>query len=215
MPAIFEGSRARLAYLVRKLQKLGARKVLNVGVGSGIFEEIALSQGFDVYSLDPSVRTVERLRARFGMGAKAQVGYIQQMPFPSSTFDAVIVSEVLEHLPDKVLEEGIVEVRRVLRTGGYILGTVPACEDLALSMVVCPKCGCIFHRWGHFRSFDADAIRTLLSPHFEVLEIFCRPFVTFSVLNWKGKIVGLSKVLLHKVGVHGRDENLVFIGRKP
>lgn len=76
MPAIFEGSRARLAYLVRKLQKLGARKVLNVGVGSGIFEEIALSQGFDVYSLDPSVRTVERLRARFGMGAKAQVGYI-------------------------------------------------------------------------------------------------------------------------------------------
>lgn len=50
--------------------------MLNVGVGSGIFEEIALSQGFDVYSLDPSVRTVERLRARFGMGAKAQVGYI-------------------------------------------------------------------------------------------------------------------------------------------
>lgn len=215
MPEAFESGRARLSFLVRKVTRLGVRKVLNIGIGSGIFEEIALNRGLEVYSLDPNTRTVENLRARFNMGTKAQVGDIKCIPFPSDMFDAVIVSEVLEHLPDEVLDEGIAEVKRVLRKGGYIIGTVPACEDLVLSTVICPKCGYIFHRWGHLRSFDAKAIWALLSPHFQMLEVLQRPFITYSLLNWKGKILGLFKTLFAMLGLHGSGETLIFIGKKP
>lgn len=50
-------------------------------------------------------------------------GSIYQMPFPDNTFDKIIMSEVLEHLPDD--EAGLREVVRVLKPGGLIAITVP------------------------------------------------------------------------------------------
>lgn len=48
---------------------------------------------------------------------------IYEMPYPNDTFDAVILSEVLEHLDDDVA--GLKEVYRVLKPGGVIAITVP------------------------------------------------------------------------------------------
>lgn len=45
------------------------------------------------------------------------------LPFPEETFDVVVLSEVLEHLPDP--EFTIREVRRVLRDNGRLVGSVP------------------------------------------------------------------------------------------
>jgi len=76
VPESFEGSRARLSYLACRVACMvrPGGKVLNIGVGSGIFEEIGRDKGLDVYSLDPSPRSIETLRARFKVGTKAQVG---------------------------------------------------------------------------------------------------------------------------------------------
>ena len=48
---------------------------------------------------------------------------IYSLPYPSDTFDAVILSEVLEHLADDVA--GLREVLRVLKPGGIVAITVP------------------------------------------------------------------------------------------
>jgi SAM-dependent methyltransferase len=48
---------------------------------------------------------------------------IYSLPYPSDTFDAVILSEVLEHLADDVA--GLREVWRVLKPGGVVAITVP------------------------------------------------------------------------------------------
>lgn len=48
---------------------------------------------------------------------------IYAMPFPDDTFDAVILSEVLEHLQDDVA--GLREAYRVLKPGGVVAITVP------------------------------------------------------------------------------------------
>lgn len=48
---------------------------------------------------------------------------IYNMPYPDNTFDAVILSEVLEHIERDV--DGLKEVYRVLKPGGMVAITVP------------------------------------------------------------------------------------------
>lgn len=48
---------------------------------------------------------------------------IYELPFPDGTFDAVILSEILEHVERDV--DALREVRRVLKPGGLALITVP------------------------------------------------------------------------------------------
>jgi SAM-dependent methyltransferase len=45
------------------------------------------------------------------------------IPFPENTFDKIVLSEVLEHLPDDL--GALREVKRVLKPGGVIAITVP------------------------------------------------------------------------------------------
>ena len=85
----FSQSRGRLEFLVRYLSS--ATRVLNIGVGNGVLESLAVIKGVDIWSLDPSERSIERLRQLLGVGEKAQVGYSQAMPFADSHFDAVVM----------------------------------------------------------------------------------------------------------------------------
>lgn len=62
--------------------------------------------------------------------AKAEVervplsaGSVMELPYPDDHFDKVILSEVLEHIPDDL--SALLEVRRVVRPGGVIAITVP------------------------------------------------------------------------------------------
>lgn len=212
-PEVFEGSVARLRYLAKKVKSRG--KVLNIGVGAGIFEELAIKRRLDVYSLDPDKRAIASLRHHFGMNEKAKVGYSQEIPFPDDSFDAVVISEVIEHLSDEAIEQTLKEISRVLFFGGHIIGTVPARENLDEQLVVCPKCGQRFHRWGHLQSFDSKRIATILSPYFQIGKIVERPFFHWTALNWKGRSQGFVKLLLCYFGIHGGNENIMFVATKP
>lgn len=210
--ASFTGGRGRLEWIARQIRP-GSR-VLNVGVGAGTFEAIALARGIDVHCLDPSERAVESLRARLPLGDKARVGLAQSMPWADGWFDAVVASEVLEHLSDEVVDGALSESARVLAPGGRLIGTVPSAEDLGESLVVCPGCGLRFHRWGHQQSFDASRMRALLSRHLRVERLVARPFVTWSDLDWQGLLHAAARHAFRAVGIHGKNENLAFIAVK-
>lgn len=209
----FAGSKARLAHLFKEIQRRHLSKVLNIGIGAGIFERIAKEQELDVSSLDPDEDTVQRLRAQLDIDARQ--GYAQDMPFEDERFDAVVASEVLEHLDRKSMLQALSEIRRVLVPGGYFIGTVPYEENLVNSIVVCPRCGERFHRWGHLQSFSTEKMRGILSSYFAVEYVFPRKFVTFSVLSWKGKVISAAKLILWKLGIYRGKCNLVFIAKKP
>ena len=212
----FAGARTRLTHLAR-LARNSARNganVLNIGVGSGLFEELALSLGLQVHTLDPNERAVASVAERLDLGDRARVGSCTEIPFADSAFDVVIASEVLEHLSDTDIERSLREIGRILAEDGAFIGTVPARERLADQEAVCPSCATRFHRWGHQQSFDQKRLRNTLAPHFASLRIDERPFPAWHRLNWKGRIAGGLKLTLNRLGVHGGGESLVFHARR-
>ena len=210
----FSQSQGRLEFLVRRLSP--TTRVLNIGVGNGVLESLALEKNVDIWSLDPSERSIDRLRQSLGVGEQAQAGYSQAMPFADSHFDVVVMSEVLEHLDDAVLEATLDEIHRVLRAGGLFIGTVPARENLADSLIVCPDCGLQFHRWGHKSSFDIARLSTILATRFAVEKVSERFFTDWESVGWGRKLQGLVKKFLswRGIGTYGICRNIFFSARK-
>lgn len=199
-PESFAAARPRLEYLVGVIArrvKSSRPRVLNIGVGSGHFEQTALARGFEVHSLDPDAVAIERLSQS---GVTGHVGYIEQMSLETQQFDAVVASEVLEHLHDEQRAAGLQEIARVLKPGGWFLGTVPYKENLKAGDVVCPCCGALFHRWGHQRSFTLESMRAELEPQFEVRELRRTAFVSFRDRGPFGKLKSLARLLLARAG---------------
>lgn len=208
----FVNSLARLKYLASYLRP--GWRILNIGVGDGTLERLALSKGCDVFCLDPSARAVERLRSELKLGEKARVGYSQRLPFEDDEFDAVVMSEVLEHLSEEELQRTLKECLRVLCVGGLFIGTVPADERLFENHVVCPSCGHIFHRWGHAQEFSEQRLRGLLGRCFGNCVVKRKFFGNWQDLNWKGKLGFVLKVVSLRLGLKGGGETFVFWSRK-
>lgn len=215
-PEVFRNAEGRLKYLALQIKRRtkSESKVLNIGIGSGLFEELAIKLRLDVYSLDPDSESISRLEKRPEMKGRAKVGNLQSIPFAQETFNAVLVSEVLEHLSDEALEKALSEIHRVLLHGGFIIGTVPARENLIEQLAVCPHCGEKFHRWGHLQSFDKARITALLSNYFHVDVIAEKYLDSWSQLNWKGKAISFLKRSLLMVGIRGTGNSLYFSAAK-
>lgn len=205
-------AQARYAFLAAKIAPAAA--VLNIGVGRGGLEEILIEKGCDVSCLDPSEDSIQRLRSRLALAERAQVGYAQSIPFSDARFDVVIVSEVLEHLSDKDIQDALTEARRVLRPGGRCIGTVPADENLLSSRVACPGCGMVFHRWGHVQTFSRQRLGAVLENVFSDVNVTRHHFGNYQSLNWKGRLVCAFKTLAIMIGVKGANESFFFDAKK-
>lgn len=212
--AAFGRANPRLEFLVARLRP--AERVLNIGVGSGVLERLAAAKGVQIWALDPSARAIEKLREALPIGERAQCGYSQRIPFPDDQFDAVIMSEVIEHLDPDVRDKTLDEVNRVLRPGGRFMGTVPARERLEDNSVVCPNCEQRFHRWGHQASFDTDSATKLLERRFVVERIHERFFNEWASASWPRRLTGLIKKFLswRGLGTYGVARSIFFVARK-
>jgi len=211
--ASFDLSYSRLRYLAERCPT-GSR-VLNVGVGSGSLEQLLCERGVEVYSLDPNPRTIQRLRSEQHMGERAQQGYSQALPFADGFFDKVILTEVLEHLPDDVLCATLAEVRRVLRPEGVFTGTVPYRERLSDNVVLCPYCENRFHRWGHLQSFDTSTLGSVLKSHgFRIRALHPRSFPDFRRPGLRLLIKAVFRYVLGRLGEPLVGPNLYFIAGK-
>ena len=120
--------------------RLGVRegdRLLDLGCGFGRHSYQAARLGAEVIAFDASTEEVRNVRDTFGAMAVAgeldaeasRVGAVQgdalRLPFADGSFDRVIASEVLEHIPAD--ETAMAELARVLRPGGTMAVTVPRC----------------------------------------------------------------------------------------
>jgi SAM-dependent methyltransferase len=210
----FEGAAPRLNYLIKRIGRLSRAPrpvVLNIGVGSGHLERRLLARGWQPHALDPDREALAKLAAD---GVVAHVGHVEAMPLESDTFDFVVASEVLEHLSDEERRAGLKEIARILKPGGWFLGTVPYEETLAANQVVCPECGLVFHRWGHQKSFTREEVAQELSQHFTYIRVTRTAFVEFS-RGLRGNVKSLLRLVLAKCGQHIAVPSILWQAQKP
>lgn len=209
-PESFSGAATRLYYLAGRLPPTSL--TINIGVGSGQFENIANARGHQLISMDPDVASLKRAH---GSGDVAPIaGKIQSIPLRDAMVDAVVASEVVEHLDDATLARGLTEIYRVLKPGGLFLGTVPFEEDLMAAEVICPHCGTIFHKVGHVRSYGFTSMRALLDQYFEVVILRRKAFMNTADLSPRKRAIAFVRNLLVQSGALTRETSLVFEARK-
>ena len=121
------------------------------------------------------------------------------------------MSEVLEHLDDSERGEGLAEIRRVLKRGGFIVGTVPYRETLEQNVTICPHCAEVFHRWGHKKAFELADIRKELSPHFHIERVDVRTaFVSLSRRSMLGSVKSFGTFCSCKIWRGNRGAEYLF-----
>jgi SAM-dependent methyltransferase len=121
-----EGPNAR-DVLWQTLVEWQPRLMLEVGGGPGeLAQRLQEELGASVAFVDSSPRMVELARAR---GVDAEVGDIQELPFPDGTFDTVVAAWMLYHVPD--LDRGLAEVARVLQPGGALIAVTNSVHHLS------------------------------------------------------------------------------------
>lgn len=125
------------------------RSMLDAGSGDGRISS-HLTQRCLVVCVDISAHALRR-----NPNPVRTVGHLTQLPYSNGAVDLVLLSEVIEHIPARILPTVLGEIRRVARK--YILITVPYRETLVEANVRC-ECGYVFHKWGHLARYDERAL---------------------------------------------------------
>ena len=152
-----------------RLQVLPGHALLDVGCGAGRHTFEALRRGADVVALDQNAQDLHGVEAM--VAAMAQAGEVLApdgpvtlradalaMPFPDDSFDRVIASEILEHIPDD--GAAIAEIFRVVRPGGLVAVSVPR----RWPERICWALSDLYHEveGGHVRIYRGDELLAAL-----------------------------------------------------
>lgn len=116
------------------VDKLGLKRgmrVLDAGCGAGRHLcEAFRKEGVEVVGVDINLADLGKAHAMLCLMAKDKGGKwllikgdVTNLPFPDESFDAVICSEVLEHIPE--CAKAACELVRVLKPGGPLAVSVP------------------------------------------------------------------------------------------
>ncbi|MDX2880012.1 class I SAM-dependent methyltransferase [Streptomyces ipomoeae] len=168
----------------------GRRTILDIGCGDGTAAATAapLLPGHHIIGIDWSQDALRRARTRLPYAIRGELTD-GGLPFRSDSADAVLFSEVIEHLvdPDAALDE----IHRVLRPGGHLMLSTPnlaAWYNRALLLAgVQPVFSEVSLRGihgrpgtevvGHLRLYTARALREFVAASgFEVVRLRGAPF---------------------------------------
>jgi ubiquinone/menaquinone biosynthesis C-methylase UbiE len=100
-------------YLLEYLQ--GLKDILSVGCGPAIIEGALQEHGFNLTGLDVSQEALDRAPD----GMRSVVAKAEDMPFPPSSFDAVIFVASLQFIDD--YQKALEKTTRVLRRNGLLI----------------------------------------------------------------------------------------------
>lgn len=107
----------------------GHRSALDIGCGAGKFTRGLTSQFKQVAGIDVKARAIDAARAAAaeeGVRVDFRVGSAEALPWPSESFELVVFSNSLHHMPDPAV--ALREAARVLERGGllYVMEPVAA-----------------------------------------------------------------------------------------
>jgi ubiquinone/menaquinone biosynthesis C-methylase UbiE len=161
LESFFHRNRRRvIRNLVRRFGS--GEPMLDAGCGTGLNLQ-ALPAGSTGLDLNP--RNLALVRQRLPHQTAVE-GDLEAMPFADGSFSTVICTEVLEHVPYPGL--ALREIRRVLKPGGVLIGSVPARSAIWRLRFLSSTCPGDepFHN-----EYRADEVREMLSG-FEIQRIW-------------------------------------------
>lgn len=175
--------------------------VLDLGAGFGRHAFETARRGASVVAVDLALGELIQTRDTFaamraadelpdGIAATVVQANGLALPFADASFDRVIASEVLEHVPDDL--GAMAELFRVLRPGGRLAATVPA----AMPEQVCWWLNDAYHApksvGGHVRIYRQLELRTKLASIGFVPNASHRAHALHSPYWWLKCAVGLD-----------------------
>ena len=158
------------------LQALEVRagdRVVDVGCGEGGLAELLARAGLHVTGVEPAGYLRERFAARVGVidpESTVVDGLADALPFADGELSAIVMTEVLEHVPDP--KSALVELRRVLRPGGILCLSVPTSYTELLFWRLHPRYA---QNATHERIFTRPELERLIS------------LSGFEVTRWEGR----------------------------
>jgi SAM-dependent methyltransferase len=156
-----------------------SNRLLDVGFGAGVFLKGATDLGWEAHGVEYSEAAVELGRKR-GL-PNIQLGDFLTVPLLEGFFDVVIMSEIVEHIPDP-----FPFVRRAyaaLRPGGLLYLTTPNGRGLSGRML-----GVTWSVWYppiHIHLFsDASARKLVQDGGFRDLEVTSAGLNPYEIIDW-------------------------------
>jgi len=154
--------------LTVQLERLNLRPgdwVLDLGCGEGRHVHgVHVLGGVNIVGLDLDLPSLTKAREGLAMlpassgATQFLTGDAYRLPFGNQTFDAVICSEVLEHL--ETYDLALAEINRVLKPEGQFVPTVPRAWPERICWALAPGQGGYGDQpGGHIRIFDEAELR--------------------------------------------------------
>ncbi len=125
---LFRGQLRELRQRTATLARIQpGEQVLDVGCGTGtlaIEVQSRVGRAGRVAGVDPGTQQIARARskaARRNLPIDFQIGMIEHLTFPDQTFDVVLSTLMMHHLPAGLKRQGLSEIARVLKPGGRLV----------------------------------------------------------------------------------------------
>lgn len=183
------GQRATAAAVLARVERhVSGRRLLDLGAWVGFLLAEARERGWEVTGVEPSEFASSYARDRLGLDVRTQDLFAADLP--SGAFDAVVLGDVIEHLPRP--GDALDRIAALLAPRGVLCLMVPdAGSRLARAMGA---------RWWsivptHVQYFTRASLRTLLERHgYAVLEVGTQP-KAFTVRYYLSRVEGYSPPL--------------------
>jgi SAM-dependent methyltransferase len=170
----FYGTRFRA--VLAALDAQPGERILEVGCGSGSYTRELARAGVEVTATDYTPSQLAQAQRNVGPSDVVfRIEDAQSLTFPDASFDRVLLSEVIEHVPHP--ERAIAEAARVLRSGGLLVASTPSrFSPLNLAYGVKRR----VRRYGfneHLHEFTPYSFRRLVAAQLDVESLEFANFV--------------------------------------
>jgi 2-polyprenyl-3-methyl-5-hydroxy-6-metoxy-1,4-benzoquinol methylase len=120
----FRLHRDRFAMILAALPTDAGNRALEIGVNPGLFTQALVRAGYRVSGTDLFPEHRASLWRDLGVEVRRWNIDTEPPPYPPSSFDLIIFSEVIEHLANPPLD-ALAAMRELLVPGGYLLISTP------------------------------------------------------------------------------------------
>ena len=181
------GVRADERIITKALKKYKSKLILDIGCGLGYITE-KISQNRKIIGVDLDKKSLKFAQKKTGGKIMFVVANALNLPFKSSSFDGVVASQLIEHMPnDKAF---VREVNRIIKLRGIFVITTPSIEGIIKPSAECHGSGPQKH---YKLGYTKHGIVSVLGNAFKIemtkysMTLFSRMIMDIIKRGYKGK----------------------------